>query len=207
MTTEAVASLRHEFPALGLVVSFIPVRKRALIADILLLWLEIRRALLSDEVMVSAIRLAWWRDMIKTGEGQAPPLAERLSGHLSYGRLDRDSIVSMLTELTDQTASNASLELISSLIHRGTGEVLAKALGEGRALVEDVEAAQTALKTLDDALAGREQAFPTHRRLRRAPLIVRLVFWLADTPSYLDYPHKHPLLGAKMLWAVAIRRV
>ena len=50
--------LRRELPALGLTIGFAPKSRRDTLAVFLLLWLELRRATLASEVILTATRLA-----------------------------------------------------------------------------------------------------------------------------------------------------
>ena len=77
----STADLRREFPSLALVAAFVTPKKRGAFADLLLLWLEGRRALRANENMVAAIRLGWWRDALRDQAPQAVPLATRLLAH------------------------------------------------------------------------------------------------------------------------------
>ena len=77
----STADLRREFPALALVAGFVAPKKRGEFADLLLLWLEGRRALRANENMVAAIRLGWWRDALREQAPQSVPLAMRLLAH------------------------------------------------------------------------------------------------------------------------------
>ena len=182
----SIADLRREFPALALVAGFVAPKKRGEFADILLLWLEGRRALRANENMVAAIRLGWWRDALRDQAPQAVPLATRLLAHeRQWAGLvaDLDSMIGALLgggEVLDKWHDIIAEQLSANL--GGDSEAIAKILG----------------------------GFDTPNQTDIAPnlpLPFRLMRWLQADRHRLNYPDQNPLLALKMLWAVLLRRI
>ena len=182
----STADLRREFPALALVAGFVAPKKRAEFADLLLLWLEGRRALRANENMVAAIRLGWWRDALRDQAPQAVPLAMRLLAHerqWAGAVADLDEMISGLLgggEVSDKWHDIIAEQLSATL--GGDSEAIAKILG----------------------------GFDTPNQTDIAPnlpLPFRLMRWLQADRHRLNYPDQNPLLALKMLWAVLLRRI
>ena len=182
----SIADLRREFPALALVAGFVAPKKRGEFADLLLLWLEGRRALRANENMVAAIRLGWWRDALRDQAPQAVPLAMRLLAH-------KEDWAGLVADLD---------AMIGALL--GGGEVLDK--------WHDIIAEQLSANLGGDAeaIAKILGGFDTPNQTDIAPnlpLPFRLMRWLQADRHRLNYPDQNPLLALKMLWAVLLRRI
>ena len=182
----SVADLRREFPALALVAGFITPKKRGEFGDLLLLWLEGRRALRANENMVAAIRLGWWRDALRDQTPQSVPLATRLLAH-------RQNWAGLVADLDS---------MIGGLL--GSGNVLGKWHG--------IIAQQLSANLGGDAeaiakiLGGFETPLQTDIA-SNLPLPFRLMRWLQADQKRLNYPEQKPLLALEMLWAVLLRRI
>lgn len=197
MAENGVLRLRHEFPALALITGFINHKHRYIFADLLLLWIEGRRAANANEGMIAAVRLAWWRDAIKDQNTQAVPLAERLVAHHTRKTLD----LAPLTEVLDQ--------MISDLAGGGAGDVV---LGQWHEIIAALLC--KTINTPSDAAMGTQilMAFDhgNHQSLPQASDIAlpfRLMRWLLSDASKLAYPDERPLLALNMMIAVLFRRV
>ncbi len=186
----STADLRREFPALALVAGFVAPKKRGEFADLLLLWLEGRRALRANENMVAAIRLGWWRDALRDQAPQAVPLAMRLLAH----RQDWAGVVADLDAM------------IGALL--GSGEVLDK---WHRIIAEQLSANLGGdTEAIAKILGGFDTPSPSDippNLPPNLPIAFRLMRWLQADRHRLNYPHQNPLLALKMLWAVLLRRI
>ena len=186
----STADLRREFPALALVAGFVAPKKRAEFADLLLLWLEGRRALRANENMVAAIRLGWWRDALRDHAPQAVPLAMRLLAH----RQDWAGVVADLDEMISGLLGGGA---VLGTWHDIIAEQLAATLGG------DTEA-------IAKILGGFDTPSPSDNATNlppNLPLPFRLMRWLQADRHRLNYPDQNPLLALKMLWAVLLRRI
>ena len=182
----SIADLRREFPALALVAGFVAPKKRAEFADLLLLWLEGRRALRANENMVAAIRLGWWRDALRDHAPQSVPLATRLLAHerqWAGAVADLDSMIGALL------GGGAVLGTWHDII----AEQLAATLGGDSEAIAKI-------------LGGFDTPSPTDIP-PNLPLPFRLMCWLQADRHRLNYPDQNPLLALKMLWAVLLRRI
>ena len=186
----SIADLRREFPALALVAGFVAPKKRGEFADLLLLWLEGRRALRANENMVAAIRLGWWRDALRDHAPQAVPLATRLLAHerqWAGAVADLDSMIGALLgggEVLDTWHDIIAAQLSANL--GGDTEAIAKILGGF-----DTPSQTDIPPNLPPNL----------------PIAFRLMRWLQADRHRLNYPDQNPLLALKMLWAVLLRRI
>jgi hypothetical protein len=182
---DAVTSLRKEAPALGLTLGFSPAINRPPIADALLLWLEVRRALLADENLVAAARMAWWRDALAEARSEGVPLAERLIAH---GGLPQ------LAEGLDAQINTVLHGTASALWHESLSCWLAQRL--------EIEpgAPIIVFERLEAAFAGT--ATPSSMPVGQASL--DLIGWCCEKPSRLRYPESHQLLALQMIF-VAFR--
>ena len=182
----STADLRREFPALALVAGFVAPKKRAEFADLLLLWLEGRRALRANENMVAAIRLGWWRDALRDQAPQAVPLAMRLLAH-------ERQWAGLVADLDSMIGALLGGGEVSDKWHDIIAEQLAATLGG------DTEAIAKILGGFD---TPPQTDIPPN-----LPLPFRLMRWLQTDRHRLNYPHENPLLALKMLWAVLLRRI
>lgn len=175
--------LRQEFPALGMVLGFIPSTQRAPVADIMLLWLELRRATQASEAIVAATRIAWWRDALEHGDGKGVPLAENLiAAH------DSAQLTKMLGQLVEATLTEGPAQAH----HHTAATLLAQATQQ-----DETELAAALIRLdaiLDGEMAGNPGAAIPH------PLPA-LIHWLCDQPTRLAYPERHPMLAFSMLLA------
>lgn len=182
----SLADLRREFPALALVAGFVAPKKRAEFADLLLLWLEGRRALRANENMVAAIRLGWWRDALRDQAPQSVPLAMRLLTHEGQWAAAVADLDALISELLGGGA-------VLDKWHRIIAEQLSAVLGG------DAEA-------IAKILAGFDTPSQTDST-PNLPTAFRLMRWLQADRRRLNYPDENPLLALKMLWAVLLRRI
>ena len=205
-------ALRGELPALALLLPFVALQHRQQTADILLLWLEGRRASCANEGMVAAVRLAWWRDNLRdavahtgghdadvdtnTDTATSPvPLCMRLHRHQQNGSLSLASIADTIDGMIRQRLAGESAEAVLPSWHAA----LADYLGEG-------EGAGVALACLDQALLGKAQK-TLAAGTQRVSLPIRLIHWLAAETTRLDYPRQCPWLAMQMTWLVLWRRI
>lgn len=189
---DSISSLRHEFPALALITGFASRKDRAFLADMLLLWLEYRRATRASETLIAAARLTWWREAFETGKTGNVPLAERIT-KWSEHKLD-------LSELINSTQSLINAVLDGSdqrFIHLQFAEMIKF----GLKLEDDAQSMASVLSGLSDVMDGEKAALPPEAGYAPMALIV----WLCQDPSRLDYPAKHPLLALRMLLAAVAR--
>ena len=181
----ALSALRGERPALALAVSFAPRAEREVISALLLLWLELLRAGLASEPLLSATRMAWWRDALGGRDAKGTPLAENLIA-LGVAEALAGSIEGMIGDLMEAERPASPNPGIAAALSRSVGA--------------DAEAVESLLAQLDGALRGKgaEPARTGHPALD-------LVQWCCREPTRLDYPDRHPLLAMRMLLA-SIRR-
>ena len=174
-------ALRAERPALALAASFAPRAEREAIAALLLLWMELRRAGLATERLLTATRIAWWRDALRNRDVKGVPLAESL---ITLGMADglAEAIEPMVEGLLETERPLSP--------HAGVAGTLAASIG-GKA-----KEAEALLVQLDEALQGKA-AEP--RKFGHPTL--DLIQWCCRRPSRLEYPDRHPLLALQMLWA------
>jgi len=189
---ESVSALRHEFPALALTTGFASRKDRAFLADMLLLWLEYRRATRTSENLVAATRLTWWREAFESGNSGHVPLAERLmdwSGH----KLDLARLV------------NATEKLINAVLDGGDERFIhlhfAELIEEGLNLEGEAQSISSVLSGLADVMDGKDVEITAETRYTPMALIV----WLCRDPSRLDYPAQHPMLALRMFLAALVR--
>ena len=205
MAESSVSSLRHEFPALALAITFIPRRSRLVYADLFLLWMEARRAAYANEAMIAAVRIAWWRDAIINQQSQSVPLADRL---LVLGKSHPDMLAS-ITDALDQMISLLAGGAAKSDALAIWNKTIAKQIiiwsqdNPQLSLVHD-QASQI-LHALDQNLLGHtEQPMPAYSG---KDMVFRLIIWLTQDPTRLYYPDQQPLLALKMSMAVMLRRI
>lgn len=205
MAESSVSSLRHEFPALALAITFIPRRSRLVYADLFLLWMEARRAAYANEAMIAAVRIAWWRDAIINQQSQSVPLADRL---LVLGKSYPDMLASV-TDALDQMISLLAGGAAKSDALAIWNKTIAKQIiiwsqdNPQLSLVHD-QASQI-LHALDQNLLGHtEQPMPAYSG---KDMVFRLIIWLTQDPTRLYYPDQQPLLALKMSMAVMLRRI
>lgn len=207
--SSAVTSLRHEFPALALAITFIPRKERPLYADLFLLWMEARRATYANESMISAVRLAWWRDAIINKDSQSVPLADRLIAWGEGHPNDLSAIMDTLNQMISLLAGGAPKQEALAIWHSAVASQIIR-LGqkdndEPEKGSEVINQASQILHRLDQYLLGqREMPIPTFAGKN---IILRLIIWLLREPSRLYYPDQQPLLALKMMLAVVFRRV
>ena len=197
MAENGALSLRHEFPALGLVTGFIHRKTRFVFADLLLLWIEGRRAASANEGMIAAVRLAWWRDAIKDQNTHGVPLAERLIAHQSEGKLNLTELVTGLDQMISDHAGGSSGGQVLTPWHRMIGGLLAETLYAK----PDADIATDILMGFDDA----DHPLPPHDTTTALPF--RVMRWLLSDPTRLNYPEAHPMLAFQMMMAVLFRRI
>lgn len=191
---DAVTSLRQEFPALGLTAGFADPKSRAVYADLMLLWLEINRARSSQESLIAAARLTWWRDAIADQKPEGVPLAIRL---LANQNLDHSKLSATLTECISHTLNGAG----EDHIHLSFGDILSATMGG------DAKAAGQVMMRLKASLSGyntETSADEIGAAIKTLPKPLRLIDWLADDPRRLHYPETKPMLALSMVFA-AIR--
>ena len=184
--SDAVTSLRQDIPALGLTLGFSSPSIRPVLADALLLWLEIRRAGLAGEQLIAATRMTWWRDALAEGRSEGVPLAERLMAH-GDGRQLTDAINRRIDALLYGDSDDPWPE--------GIAVWLASHLAAQQAL--DISAISQMLNRLDASLRG--DVMPSAPATGQVSL--DLINWCCDKPSRLQYPATHPLLVVQMLLA------
>ena len=207
--SSGVTSLRHEFPALALAITFIPRQARSLYADLFLLWMEARRATYANEPMISAVRLAWWRDTIINKDSQSVPLAERLIAWGEGHPIALNAITDILNQMISLLAGGAPKQEALAIWHSAIASQIMR-LGqndndEPEKGSEIIEQASQILHALDQYLLGqRETPIPAFAGKN---IILRLIIWLLREPSRLYYPDQQPLLALKMVLAVVFRRV
>lgn len=181
----AVTDLRRETPALGLTLGFSPPSQRPIIADAILLWLEVRRAMRAGEPLIAAARMAWWRDALTENRSEGVPLAERLIAHGGTESLIAgiDARINTALHGADPAAWH---EHLAAWLSQKTGAW--------------PEAAQMMLDQLEASFSGTAAARP----VSTGQASLDLMAWCCTKPSRLDYPEKHPLLALQMM-LVAIR--
>lgn len=179
-------SLRDEFPALALTVSFAPPRQRQYLADLLHLWLEINRARLAAESIIAATRLTWWRDALETGKDDGVPLASSL---VASG-CDLAPVIKMLNHIIGMVLEGSDSE---KRVCHDVGFMLAIMVNNGHG-GEDIA---KILLNLRSAMKG--EALIPHPFNPAIPTSFKLMGWLAGRPASLDYPDADPLLPLKMI--------
>ncbi len=195
MPHDSITTLRADFPALALVTSVMPPRDRTYLADLLLLWLEVNRARNAAESMIAAARITWWREALDNKKSEGVPLAERLLAHHLAADRDIAPITSMLEHIVGITL-NAADSADHQTCH-AMGDMLAATLHNGNG-GGDIAHALLALRgamggiTLDDGLAATLFAADM-------PTPFKLMAWLAQDPTRLNYPDAHPLLPLKLM--------
>jgi len=189
---DAVSALRHEFPALALVTGFAARADRPFLADMLLLWLEYRRASLGAENLIAAARLTWWRDTFTSKKTENVPLAERIIAW-SETRVDLPGLV----EATDRIIANVLDGENNTLLHGEFALLLEKGLG----LNDESLATQEVLASFAKAMDGGQA------ELTIIPdyIPLALMAWLCERPSRLAYPQQHPMLAFQMLMRALLR--
>jgi len=197
MAENSVLGLRHEFPALALVTGFINHKTRFVFADLLLLWIEGRRATNANEGMIAAVRLAWWRDAIKDQKTHGVPLAERLIAHQNERILDLNAVIAGLDQMITDLASGGEKHLVLTLWHKIIGGLLAETLN-----------ARPDADITAEILIGFDHAdHPLPPQDTKSALPFRLMRWLLSDPIRLEYPAEKPLLALQMMITVLMRRV
>jgi hypothetical protein len=189
MRVRGSATLREDFPALGLVLGFVRPRERELMADLLLLWMEINRARNADESMIAAVRLTWWRDALKGRQAEGVPLAERLIRKFPHPVPVTDMLDKIITITLDQGTD--------SRVCHTVGDFMATVLNRGEAGGDIAHI----LLAFRGAMAGKALDTKKARPLMAAKLPVpfKLMAWLALKPERLAYPESQSLLPLKML--------
>ena len=186
---DGITSLRESFPALSLVTGFACPSERAILADLLLLWLEVNRARRSSESMVAAARLSWWRDSLSEGRGESVPLAERLILSLE----DTEAVTRMLQEVIEAVLNGDD----EHRVYRSLGEMMARLLDEGRGRDE----IGLVLSVFDKAMSGEGVDSGVARDLMSSDILVpfKLIVWLGEDRGRLDYPLAHRFLPLRMM--------
>jgi len=189
---ESVSALRHEFPALALTTGFASRKDREFLADMLLLWLEYRRATRTSENLVAATRLTWWREAFESGNTGNVPLAERIMDW-SHHNLDLAVLINTTEKLINAVLDGSD----ECFIHLKFAEFIENGLKlEGEALpISQV------LTGLADVMDGKDVVISAETRFTPMALIT----WLCRDPSRLDYPAQHPMLALRMLLAAVAR--
>ena len=188
--SDSLTALRHELPALALTLGFAKPIERSMLADYLLFWLELRRALLASESMLAATRIAWWRDALEQKRGEAP-LAQRLIAKSECAALA--SALATLIESIIQPEIEPN-----TTIHTIIGERLGDIIDKPTATLVPV------LVRLDNALLGNK-TFGKETLGKETPPskighpVPDLINWCCDKPSRLAYPDRHPMLALAML--------
>ena len=196
----SMASLRHELPCLALVLNFVAPSKRGMLADVLLLWLECRRASRASDGMLAAIRLAWWRDALrqaaKTGDTQHTPLVARLTQHHQQATLALPKIARIIDGMVAKRLAEEAVAKALLTWHNAIGDYL----GEG---------GSQALAVLDKALLGEAYNKGDTAQPKSAALAVhiRVIYWLVADPTRLAYPTQRPWLAAELAWLLLWRRI
>ena len=182
--TEAVTNLRQEVPALGLTVGFSSPADRDVIADGLLLWVEVRRACLTQENLVAATRLTWWRDALSDQRGHGVPLAERLILHKNCDALAKGLDAKMMSVLHGEPNHKEPWSDVIGqwYVQNGIGH--------------DPTVNASILDNLDEAFVGK-----ANDRLSSGQISLDLISWCCSKPSRLNYPDQHPLLALQMMIA------
>lgn len=189
---DAVNALRHEFPALGLTIGFAPKKDRALIADILLFWLEVNRARSSSENLIAAARITWWRDAIDEKKPEGVPLAERLLAHQDIPHQAFGEMIGQLVELT--------------LNQAGLPEVMHE-FAKPFAPIWDGDADELAHILLAFKMAMTGQAHDLGKIASPLPIPFKMMAWLCHDPARLNYPDEKPLLSLSMMMASLKKQV
>jgi hypothetical protein len=197
MAENGVVRLRHEFPALALITGFISHKHRYIFADVLLLWIEARRAASANEGMIAAVRLAWWRDAIKDQNTQAVPLAERLVAHHAHKSLDIAPLTAALDQMITDFAGGGAKDAVLNQWHETIATLLSK-------IINAPHSAAMATQILMAFDHGNYQSLSQDGDLA---MPFRLMRWLLSDPSKLAYPDERPLLALNMMIAVLFRRV
>ncbi len=197
MAENGVRGLRHEFPALALVTGFIHHSRRFVFADLLLLWIEGRRAASANEGMIAAVRLAWWRDAIKDQNTHGVPLAERLISHHNKGRLELSPFITTLDQMISDLAGGGAGHQALTLWHNIIGERLAETL----TVKTDADMAAQILMAFDDS------QHPIPPLVPQMALPFRLMQWLLSDPARSAYPAEKPWLALQMMVSVFLRRI
>ena len=193
--SDSLTALRHELPALALTVGFAKPTERSMLADYLLFWLELRRALLASESMLAATRIAWWRDALEQKRGEAP-LAQRLIAKSECAALA--SALATLIESIIQPEIEPPEIKPNTTIHTIIGERLGDIIDKPTATLVPV------LVRLDNALLGNK-TFGKETLEKETPPskighpVPDLINWCCDKPSRLAYPDRHPMLALAML--------
>ena len=200
MAESSVSSLRHEFPALALALTFIPYRHRPIYSDLFLLWLEGRRATYANEAMIAAVRLAWWRDAITNQASQSVPLADRLlalkTSHPDILLAITDTLNQMISLLSGGALKAEALAIWHHLMANQLITYTDQANGES----SDHQEEALMLHVLDQTLLGK--ADTDHQAYSGKHMLFRLISWLTQDPPRLYYPDQRPMLALKMTMAV-----
>lgn len=184
---DAVAALRHELPALGLTVGFAHRSSRGIIADVMLLWLEINRARSASEGLIAAARITWWREAFDQGKSEGVPLAERL---INQDKISVSSLSAMLSEVTNLTLDQAS---DGAVMHCFAPPITAAFGGDADELAHILLSFKMAMVGTPSTLAPLME--------NDLPPPFKLMAWLAKDPSRLNYPQEKPLLALSMMLA------
>jgi hypothetical protein len=182
-------TLREDFPALALTVGFAPPHDRELMADLLLLWMEINRARNAAENMIAAARISWWRDALDKNRPEGVPLAERLIKAIPEPTPVTDMFEKVIGITLDQGDDH--------LVCHAVGDMMAIILNKGEG-GDDIAHTLLAFRR---AMAGKSLDGDIAKVLIAAPLPVpiKLIAWLAQAPERLNYPEGQPLLPLKMM--------
>jgi hypothetical protein len=205
MAESSVSSLRHEFPALALALTFIPHRHRSIYSDLFLLWLEGRRATHANEAMIAAVRLAWWRDAIANQASQSVPLADRLlalkATHPDILLAITDTLNQMISLLTGGAPKAEALAVWHHMMANQLNTYADQANGNNL----DNQEEATILHVLDQSLLGKG-GIDQHTYSGKH-MLFRLISWLTQDPARLYYPNQRPMLALKMTMAVLFRNI
>ncbi len=185
--TDAVTALRHEFPALGLTLAFVPKKQRGGIADVMLLWLEVMRASTASESLIAAARIAWWRDAIADNKPQGVPLAERL---ISQDAIPNAALTAMLEKI------------ISITIDGGDNGAIMHAFAPPMTTAFGGSAQELAHILLGFNMAMSGEGVDLPKPTSTLPLPFLMMAWLAKAPERLAYPREKPLLAVSMIMAL-----
>ena len=184
---DAVTALRHEFPALGLTMGSAPAPDRAVMADLLLFWLEVNRARAASETLIAAARITWWKEALIAGQTEGVPLAERL---LAQAVVPAAVLAELATDMAGLTLDQAG---DGAVMHR-FAPVMTDALGG------DADELAHVLLAFKAAMAGQGTTLPP--LTSALPLPFRMMAWMAQDPRRLNYPDDRPMLALSMIWAI-----
>ena len=193
--SDSLTALRHELPALALTVGFAKPTERSMLADYLLFWLELRRALLASESMLAATRIAWWRDALEQKRGEAP-LAQRLIAKSECAALA--SALATLIESIIQPEIEPNTT-IHTIIGERLGDIIDKPTATLVPVLVRLDNALLGKETLGNKTFGKETLEKETLPSKIGHPVPDLINWCCDKPSRLAYPDRHPMLALAML--------